>query len=409
MNDEMVKYVEEVKGEEVGLTRLTTKTIVIKVVETKIATVQRLSNKQYFLALKRGNEGYIGKLSNLNEKPSLTPIEFYPVMTKNEREFKNERQSNIESLFEDLSPLLSLIDSEYPLYGTITLSRVERALVTSKGFNGLETGYLINGYFRAKNKNYSGQWAFSSTTFSPQQVRDTIKRANELASITGDYDLPEGRYDVVISPLVVDNLMEAVAHMASGFSIMARMSMLRLGEKNSSEKFTMLDSPKNEEIPNSWSFDDEGTFTYNKPIIENGMFNKPLLNNELAPLFNSESTGNAGWIRPTVWNLEIKGGSIGYESLLSGNVIFINNVWYTRFQNLVEGLFSTVCRDATVVYKNGSPVGIASRIRIADSLKRLLMNIEELSKERYLVSWWDARTNVLAPYILIKDVKITKA
>ncbi|WP_338602097.1 TldD/PmbA family protein [Sulfolobus tengchongensis] len=408
MNEEIVKYVEEIKGEEVGLLRVRTRSIVIKIVESKIATIQRMNNEYYFLALKKGNLGFIGRISNLKEKPNLVPMDFYPIMTENEREYKLIRNTNVSSLFDDLSPLLSLIESEYPLYGIISVDDIERALVTSKGFNGLESNQSISGYFRAKNKEYSGQWAFSSTNFSPSLVKDSIKKANELASITGKYEIAEGKYNVVLSPLVMGNLMESVARMASGFAIMSGMSMLKPGEKVGSEKFTLMDTPK-EDRPNSWGFDDEGTFTYNKPIIEEGVFVTPLLNNELSSVFKSSTTGNAGWIYPSAWNLEVKEGNVGYESLLSGNVVFINNVWYTRFQNYAEGDFSTVARDATVVYKDGKPVGIAGRVRIADNLKRILQNIMELSKERYSVRWWDAPMQGVYPYALIKDVRLSIA
>ncbi|WP_338025415.1 metallopeptidase TldD-related protein [Acidianus ambivalens] len=84
-------------------------------------------------------------------------------------------------------------------------------------------------------------------------------------------------------------------------------------------------------------------------------------------------------------------------------------IWYTRFQNYVEGNFSTVGRDAVVVYKNGSVEGVAGRLRIADSIHNIIRNIEEVSKERYLVRWWDSRIPVLSPYVLVRDVKITRA
>ncbi|WP_016730775.1 TldD/PmbA family protein [Saccharolobus islandicus] len=409
MNEEMVKYLQEVKGEEVGLLRVKTRRIIIKLVESKVATIQRMTNSYYFLALKKDSQGFLGRISNLNEKPKLTPVDFFPIMSKNEREYKMVRNNtNIISLFDDLSPLLSLIESEYPLYGIISIDDMERSLVTSKGFNGTENNQSISGYFRAKNREHSGQWAFSSTNFSPSQVKDSIKKANELASITGKYEISEGKYDVILSPLVMGNLMESVARMASGYAIMSGMSMLKPGEKAGSDKFTLLDTPK-EDRPNSWGFDDEGTFTYNKAIIENGVFTTPLLNNELSTVFKLPSTGNAGWIYPTAWNLEVKEGDTSFESLLSGNVVFINNVWYTRFQNYTEGDFSTVARDATVVYRNGNPVGVVGRVRIADNLKKILKNIVQLSRERYSVRWWDAPMQGIYPYALVKDVRLSVA
>jgi len=93
------------------------------------------------------------------------------------------------------------------------------------------------------------------------------------------------------------------------------------------------------------------------------------------------STGNAGWIYPRPWNLEVEGGEVKEEDLTSGNVILVNNCWYTRFQNRAEGRFSTVTRDATVIYRNGSPAGVVGRTRIADTLVNLIRNVESRSKQ----------------------------
>uniref|UniRef100_A0A0F2LL13 Uncharacterized protein n=1 Tax=Candidatus Aramenus sulfurataquae TaxID=1326980 RepID=A0A0F2LL13_9CREN len=57
-----------------------------------------------------------------------------------------------------------------------------------------------------------------------------------------------------------------------------------------------------------------------------------------------------------------------------------NNNWHTRFQTYVEGN-STVGRDAVIVYKNGNMEGVAGRLRIADNLNNILMNIEEFSRK----------------------------
>ena len=95
----MVKYVESLQGEEVGLIRLYTKRIVIKIVESRIASIQKMDNNYYIISIKKGNVGFMGRLNDLQEKPNLVPLEFYPIMSKNEREYKLIRQSNILPLF----------------------------------------------------------------------------------------------------------------------------------------------------------------------------------------------------------------------------------------------------------------------------------------------------------------------
>lgn len=89
-------------------------------------------------------------------------------------------------------------------------------------------------------------------------------------------------------------------------------------------------------------------------------------------MLNQDTTGNAGWVYPRPWTLEVLPGEVSESSLLEGNVILFNNNWYTRFQNRAEGQFSTVGRDAVVVIRGGKPAGVAGRVRIADKLGKII-------------------------------------
>lgn len=406
MNEEMLDFIRRVKADSSAIIKHKSERIIIKIVESKVETIQRMTELNYFISLRKEGKGFTARTSSLNVPIQFLPVSMSPEFTEESREFFNIKKSNVEKLFDDLTPLLNF-ESKYPLYGIISLERNERGLVTSTGFNGSETAFNIYGYFRAKNGEYTGQWAFSSTNFNEKEMKEAIEKANDYASITNKFDISDGKYDVVLSSLVMGNLMTYVAYMTSGFTIFTGNSMMKPGDVVGSEGFTLLDTPK-EDRPNSWSFDDEGVETYNKSIIEKGIFKTPLLNIELSKVFNSRSTGNAGWIYPRAWNLEVPAGNEGLDSILSGNVILISNVWYTRFQNYVEGQFSTVTRDANIVYRNGNPVGVTGKIRIADTLKNI-MRVEALSKERYSVRWWDAPMQGVYPFALVRGIKVTKA
>lgn len=423
MNEELLQLVNKLKEkfDEVAIYKIKVENTVVKIVLGKVSTVQNIfdevnyalvkKDKKYLVAtvVGKGDYNIDYRLLKVMDEPRLSPI-----ITDNDREYKLERMnSDIERLREDPSPAINLIldNSEYPVSGILNARKTSVSLVTSKGFNGLDARTSIDGYFRAFNGEFSGQWGFASTTYSDSLIKETIKIANDYASINKRVDVDEGRYDVVMSPLVFGNLMNSLAHMASGLSILMGNSIFakyKIGDKVASEKFTFSDVPA-EDRPFAIAFDQEATFTRNKSVIENGVYKTPLLNNELAMVFNMKTTGNAGWISPQPWTLEVNHGEVSKDSLTAGNVILFNNNWYTRFQNYVEGNFSTVGRDAIVVYKNGEPIGVANRLRIADSLINILKNIEEMSKERYLVRWWDSPIPILSPYVLVRNVKISKA
>ncbi|BDC17688.1 metallopeptidase TldD-related protein [Acidianus sp. HS-5] len=393
---------------------------VIKFVYGKVSAVQRLTDdvsytllkkgKKYIITTSRGEESKdnLEKLIAVMDEPMISPK-----ISDNTGDYKVEKlDAKIEKLREEPNELISIVtEAKYPISGIINITKSTVTLTTSNGFKGTDIRNSVDGYFRAFNGEFTGQWAFASSRYSESEVKESVENACEFASITRKVDVGDGVYDLVLSPLVFANLMNNLAQMSSGLSIMMGESMFskfKPGDKIASEKFTFSDSPR-EDRPNSIDFDMEATFTRNKKIINSGVFETPLLNNEIAEIMGTKSTGNAGWISPTPWTLEVDGGKVSKDSLLSGNVIFFNNNWYTRFQNYVEGNFSTVGRDAVVVYKNGNIEGVAGRLRIADSLLNVIRNIEELSKDRYSVKWWDSPIPVLSPYVLVSKVKVSKA
>ncbi len=390
---------------------------VIKFVYGKVSAIQRLVDEVSYALFKKGNkyiittsigkekEEDLSKVIDVMDEPMISPK-----ISDNSGKYNFEKlDEKIERLREDPEEVISIVtNAKYPISGIVNINKTTVTLTTSQ-FQGIDVRNSIDGYFRAFNGDFTGQWAFASSTYSG--VKESVENACDFASIDKKVEVDDGVYDVVLSPLVFGNLMNSLANMSSGLSIMmgnSIFSKFKIGDKVASEKFTFSDVPR-EDRPNSIAFDMEATFTENKKIIDHGVFTTPLLNNEIAEVFNLKSTGNAGWVNPVPWTLEVNEGEVGKDSLFSGNVIFFNNNWYTRFQNYVEGNFSTVGRDAVIVYKNGKMEGVAGRLRIADSLLNILRNIEELSKERYLVKWWDSPLPVLTPYVLVKNVKVTRA
>lgn len=298
--------------------------------------------------------------------------------------------------------------------GTLTLGHSIKALVTSAGFEGSEEGTEVVAYLRAFKGEFSGHWAHGSRFLDMKSVREVGDKAGYYATLTNKKaDFEPGKYDVILSPLVIGNLADYIGFMASAAAIMMGFSMfmkIKPGDQVGSEKFTLEDIPRDNELPGSTAFDDEGVPTYDKPIIKNGVLTNILHNSGTAAKMGASSTGNAGWIMPSPWNLKMSTGTLDEEGLAAelGNGIIINNNWYTRLQNYVEGIFSTVSRDATLLVRNGEIVGHLGRIRIADKFTNLMKNIEDLSKNLYKIKWWEVETPVKAPYVLVKGVNVTK-
>ncbi|HIE55485.1 MAG TPA: TldD/PmbA family protein, partial [Chromatiaceae bacterium] len=238
--------------------------------------------------------------------------------------------------------------------GTIDLIYGEKVLLTSKGAQIYEDTTGVTVYLRAFKNENSGHWAWSSKFINLSEVRNVARKSSEYATLK----LPQikfipGKYDVILSPLVSGNLFNVISHMASAFATLVGFSMFikkKLGDKIASDIFTVIDEPRNRNLYRSTAFDDEGIPTFSKPIIENGVFKTLLHNNATALRMKTKTTGNAGWISPEPWNLIIPTGTFSEEELIQEvkRGILISNNWYTRLQNYVEGIFSTVSRDATI-------------------------------------------------------------
>ncbi len=298
--------------------------------------------------------------------------------------------------------------------GTLTLGRVVRALATSRGFGNVEEKTYVEAYLRAFKGDFSGHWAYGSTKLDVNALKDVGMKAGYYATITNrKADFEPGTYSVILSPLVVGNLLGEVAFMASATAILMGYSMFmknKPGDIVASEKLSIYDVPRDPLLPNATAFDDEGVPTYNKPIIEKGVLKNILHNSGTAQKMGTKTTGNAGWIFARAWNIDIGLGDFKEDELVREmrNGIIITNNWYTRLQNYVEGIFSTVSRDATLLVRNGEIIGNIGRVRIATKFSTLMKNIIGITNKPYEIMWWEVATPTRCGYILAKDINITR-
>ncbi|MCS7107092.1 MAG: TldD/PmbA family protein [Acidilobaceae archaeon] len=285
------------------------------------------------------------------------------------------------------------------------------------GSNGLDLGYEItsyNGYLRVFKGDDSGQWAWVSTSLEPRMAVEALVRASDLAEMC--HSLPKetaaGEHRVLLSPMIAGNLLEHVAEAANAGSVIMGFSFFQGKEPGAvvaSEELSIKEVPRDSRLPGYRGFDDEGVATSDKYLIEKGSFRGLLHNSKTARLTGQKSTGNAGLILPRLFNIEIEGGDLRESELLEalGDGLYATNNWYTRFQNHVEGLFSTVTRDAFFIVKRGRPVACARRVRITGSMPELLMHIEGLSRERWQLKWWEIDTPSIVPFVLLKRAQVT--
>jgi PmbA protein len=297
--------------------------------------------------------------------------------------------------------------------GTLYANYEDVYLVSSEGPVGRDARSSIELSIRAfSQKEASGHGVECSSSLRDFDPERAGRKAGEIARLAKDPVAgEEGTYDVIFDPLITGSILGTYGMMASAFYVMIQMSVFgdKLGERVAPEAVTLRDSPGGYSVANRL-FDDEGVPARQTVIIDRGVLETYLHNTSTAKIFKAETSGNAGLVVPEAWNVELDPGDLGREELFGGvrNGLYLTNTWYTRFQNYTVGDFSTIPRDGAFAVEKGEITRSLKDIRISDNALRMLGDIVAISKERQHIHWWESQYPTLSPYVLIKDVRITR-
>ena len=288
-------------------------------------------------------------------------------------------------------------------------------LVSSEGPVGVDSRSAIELSIRAfSEREASGHGVECSSTLKDFKPSRAGAKAGEIAKLAKNPKVgEEGVYDVIFDPLIFGSLLGVWGSMVSAFSILVQQSVFvnRLGQKVAPENVTLKDNPSTYSMANR-IFDDEGVPTRENVFIDHGVLKTYLHNTSTAKIFKTETTANAGLVAPNAWNIEMNLGDMSREKLFKEvkRGLYLTNTWYTRFQNYAKGDFSTIPRDGIFLIEKGEVKQSLKDLRISDNALSLLGNVAGISKERQHVHWWgEADPPSLSPYVLIKDVHITKS
>jgi len=335
-------------------------------------------------------------------------------------------KSNADSKLEDLDSPTELVSEAISAAkkeigpkidsGGILFTKFEDVyLVSSEGPVGFDSRSAIELSIRAfAEQEASGHGVECSSTLKGFKPARAGTKAGEIAKLarnpkTGD----DGAYDVIFDPLILGSSLGVWGGMVSAFNVMIQMSVFvdKIGKKVAPEIVTLKDNPAAYSMSNR-VFDDEGVPTKENVFIDKGVLKTYLHNASTAKMFKTKTTGNAGLVAPNPWNIEMEAGDMSKDELF-GEVkkgLYLTNTWYTRFQNYAKGDFSTIPRDGIFLVEKGEIKKSLKDLRVSDNALTMLGNIAAISKERQHVHWWaEADPPSLSPYVLIKNVHMTKS
>ncbi|MCL2213155.1 MAG: TldD/PmbA family protein [Oscillospiraceae bacterium] len=234
--------------------------------------------------------------------------------------------------------------------------------------------------------------------FDPVKIGE--KAVYETVSLLGAKQVASGTYNIVLRNDAFASMLGRYSSVFLADRAQKGLSLLagREGETIAAECFTLMDSPhyKDKEVP----FDSEGVATYDKAIVEKGVFKTFLHNRKTAAKDGVKSTGNAGGrgsIGVTPMNMNVMPGTQSLDQMLSqmGDGLLITDVEGAG-SNPISGDFSLIAEGFVVTGgKRGQPV---EQITIAGNFFEFLKNIAAVGS--------DLREDCLSPSVLVKGVSV---
>ena len=145
-------------------------------------------------------------------------------------------------------------------------------------------------------------------------VENTIKNA---ISHLKEEPIVTGKYNIILKNSVVSQMLKKFIEAIDGDLIKKRKSVFvdRLNTNIFNPIINIVEEPLNQKLPGYVTFDNDGTKTYNKDIVKDGVLKTYLYNNKSALDNNTKSTGN-NFGTTTCHNMYLKPSDNTFDELI---------------------------------------------------------------------------------------------
>ena len=173
--------------------------------------------------------------------------------------------------------------------------------------------------------------------------------------------------------------------MLNGNSVNKGITLLKdsLGQKEFSDKLTIIENPQDENSPSTRLFDDEGTTTSKKELLSKGIIKSFIYDNKSAKEAKKESSGNSYNGGIDVRNVYLEKGNSSYEDLIKkmDNGIIVNDVMVSgSATNINTGVYTGEISSGFLV-ENGKIVSGISNVIFVTNLKEIFNNVIDIGNE----------------------------
>lgn len=269
----------------------------------------------------------------------------------------------------------------------------------------------------------SGVGYSSSRTLKSFSADDIGKDASEMCINSINPEKCESdTYSIIFEPYAFGELLAFV--FASNFNLKTYSDKRscfsdKIGKQIATERFSLIDDPHISEGIGSKPFDDEGTPTYEKYLIESGIFAHVFSDSFHAFKGGYESTGNAARAgspmgrstqpipTPQPHNLRVVAGNRMQNEIIQDTKkgLLVGRLWYTYPVNPERGDFSCTARSGIRLIENGKITSPAKTVRIVHNLQLLLKNVSAIGNDSRNVLQWNALP-CITPSVRVESIKI---
>lgn len=309
-------------------------------------------------------------------------------------------QKRMLNLFDD-TPYIQAINAIY----NINISK--RKIINPN--NVMEDIHKTYNFYVEAIAQKNEQVTFGINKSSINNDIDIEKVTKEAIDITlsklNENNFNSGNYKVLIEGPVLSEILNSFIPAFSAENIQKNISFLtdKYQKKVFSDKLTIIEDPTNNNYVGKRLFDDEGSKTKYKVIVENGIFKQKLYDKKSAEKDKIQSTGNY-YGNIGVRNLYIKAGSKKKEDLIKTmkKGIVINDV-----QGLHSGINSTSgnmsIQSEGYYVENGKIIYAIKLFVLVSSIIDLLNSIADISNDLEFNN-----KNINCPSILLDELYIAK-
>ena len=262
-------------------------------------------------------------------------------------------------------------------------------MVASNGFEGetASTSFSLSAGASIKDEGDerpSGYWFDGSMFWKDLQKQGIGKTAYErTVRKLGQEKIASGVFPMLLDNTMSGRLISPIMQAINGNNIQQKNSFLidKLGEKITSDKFTLIDDPHIPKASGARWFDGEGVATVKRTVIEKGV---------LRTYYIDTYSGAKMDVEPTVQSSSIltcAHGNKNFDQILAS----VNRgIWVTGFNggnsNNTTGDFSFGIEGFLI--ENGKVVKPLNEMNITGNLLTLWNNLVEVGNDPRLISSW---------------------